>query len=149
MHKSIEERFWAKVIKTESCWLWQGGKNRGSYGHFNITRGTSKYVLAHRYSYELHYEPIPTGMWVCHHCDNPSCVNPAHLFLGTPRDNSQDSIQKHRGKRGPRKLSEEQVLWARAMFSSGWRIAKIAKSLRVSWANIYLIVHRKAWKELC
>jgi hypothetical protein len=87
--KTLVQRFWDKVQKTEGCWLWTGSKYNKGYGSFNRTR-------AHRFSYELHYGPIPVDLFVCHHCDNPPCVNPSHLFLGTALDNTQDELFKER-----------------------------------------------------
>ncbi len=95
-------RFWKMVDKDTpvhpilgtSCWLWTGCKLPYAHGQFNV--GNHKIVLAHRFSWELHYGSIPEGLYVCHHCDNPSCVRPDHLFIGTQKDNVQDCIQKGR-----------------------------------------------------
>lgn len=94
------KRFWNRVIKTKSCWLWDGGLDQRGYGFFAQTLGEERQTLrAHRVSYYLKNGPIPEGMFVCHTCDVPRCVNPDHLFLGTATENNQDKIAKgrHRG----------------------------------------------------
>ncbi len=107
---TMEERFWARVNKKSinSCWLWNGARTQDGYGTLGIKGMNGKMVYAHRFSFELHCIQIPKGMCVCHSCDTPSCVNPSHLFLGTPRDNIQNASSKHR-MLGPRKLTTEQV----------------------------------------
>lgn len=86
-------RFWSKVNKTDRCWIWIGGKTSKGYGMFFSNK---KFVYAHRFSYELHKCCIASGRMVCHACDNPSCVNPEHLFDGTGSDNQRDSVNKGR-----------------------------------------------------
>ena len=87
------ERFMAKVDKTDSCWVWAGAKTKRGYGKFGV-RG--KTVSAHRYAYLLLSGPISDGLLVCHGCDRPSCVNPEHLWLGTPSENTSDMVSKNR-----------------------------------------------------
>ena len=90
---SEEERFWAKVDKTETCWLWTASKNWLGYGRFKFQGKTGG---AHRYSYLLINGSIPDGLCVCHKCDVRACVNPEHLWLGTISDNAKDMVSKNR-----------------------------------------------------
>lgn len=88
-----QARFWAKVDKSGDCWLWKASLKPSGYGHFNVA---GKSVRAHRLAYQLSIGPIPDGKMLCHSCDNPQCVNPAHLTPGTNSENQQDSLAKGR-----------------------------------------------------
>jgi hypothetical protein len=92
--RPMEELFWSHVDKTETCWLWTGRRGSHGYGNFTFNDGTLK--TAHRLAYELTYGSILPGLLICHHCDNPPCVRPDHLFLGTYADNTQDMMRKGR-----------------------------------------------------
>lgn len=146
--RSIEERFWEKVDKTSDCWLWLGGKNGKGYGSFTEDR-------AHRMSWRLAYGDIPNRLHVLHKCDNPSCVNPSHLFLGTNRDNAQDRKNKGRGGglkiRGENnteaKLSERDILEIRDLFKA-MSLFELTDIYRISRTQIYRIIRHESWKHV-
>jgi hypothetical protein len=150
------DNFWNKVDKTDGCWLWTGATNgRASggvnYGLFKIPK-TRKNITAHRMSYQLAYGEIPEGMFVCHRCDNPLCVNPEHLFLGTPADNVADMDAKGRRKCNPRKredngrakLDNRAVELMRRLYPvfSGGQLAKI---FGIGKTQTYRILNHEQW----
>jgi len=94
------KRFFEKINKTEKCWNWIAGKDKDGYGKIKID---GKMVQAHRASWVIHNGDIPNGMCVLHRCDNPSCVNPEHLFIGTRLDNARDRDVK--GRNGYSKIT--------------------------------------------
>lgn len=135
------KRFDDKIEYTDTCWLWRAGKDRWGYGQF---RYKGKTRSAHRIAYKLYVGEIPEGMFVLHKCDNPICVNPKHLFLGTLKDNSQDMVKKGRNNtgKGSAKLTKEEVVQIRKSPESG---VILAKMFRVTPSNISLVRNRKSW----
>lgn len=141
-----EERFWSQVDKSKECWEWVGYCKSNGYGDFSVGR---KAVFAHRFSYELMYGPIPESMVICHLCDNPKCVRPDHLKLGTQHDNVHDCIKKGRRRyvSTPRKLTIEQVREIRTLGATGISFRKLAICYSVAPSTISDIITGKLWKE--
>lgn len=146
-----QDRFWAKVDKTHGCWNWTASTREGGYGRFGI--GAHGGILAHRYSYILHNGEIPDGLCVLHHCDNPSCVRPDHLFLGTKADNARDKVSKGRqshprGELNPKsKLSEAAVRVIKKLLGRIPQL-ELAQSFNVSQQTINNIAKGRRWSHL-
>lgn len=157
-----EARFWSKVDtngpiphhcrERGACWGWKPPLRKDGYAQLRID-GVE--VLAHRFSWELHNGPVPEGMLVCHHCDNPQCTNPDHLFLGTVADNSADMVSKDRwngptGENHPQaRLSANDVREIRDRFATG-NVSKsqLASEYPVTAVMIGKIVRRERWKHV-
>jgi len=153
---SAADRLRRKTVVSESssCWEWQAARTRSGYGIFSV-RGKLTYV--HRFSYELHIGPIPVGYHVCHRCDNPSCCNPDHLFLGTDRENLSDMRDKGRGSDPPKfqgdthpnaKLSPDDVRTIRARVELGDNTNDIAVDFGISRSNVYAVARRETWQHI-
>lgn len=154
--KPLEQRFWAKVIKSDNCWLWTGAKNLQGYGKIGKGRAGDGFIATHRLSYQLAYGEIPEGKCVLHRCDNPACVRPDHFFIGTQTDNLEDMTNKghrrfraHRGEdNGRAKLTAEQVMRIRQRSLTGETRALLARLFNVSWSTIDRIVKGIRWQCL-
>lgn len=156
---AAEDRFWEKVSTVGDCWEWQGHRDKAGYGTFHV----SKYrhgEKAHRYSYELAYGSVPEAserhdVCVLHECDNPPCVNPAHLFIGSQLENIRDRHNKGRtkatspvinrpGDSHPRvKLKYVEVEQLRALRESGWLHRELAKHFGVSSSYVSRLLSKE------
>jgi hypothetical protein len=152
------ERFAEKyrVDADTGCWVWTASFTRGGYGQFGFGGITRR---AHRVSWVLHRGPIPDGLWVLHKCDNPPCVNPDHLFLGTCSDNSRDCVAKgrhkpfrttgHKGEGNPNaRLNEGVVRDIRSRVASGEKVSSVVSSLGTPEGTVRHVVRRTSWKHV-
>lgn len=142
--RDLVTRFWSKVDKSESCWLWTGAKLRTGYGSIRIN---NKAERAHRVAYELSVGKIPHGMLILHSCDNPLCVNPAHLRVGDKMENTKDALERGQHVFGERhfacKLSFSDVTTIKAALSVGVTGRYLSKKFNVSEGIISSIKHGK------
>lgn len=164
-----EDRFWTKVNRNgpihprlgTACWDWTAGGDQHGYGQIFVGRDVyPQRMKAHRFSYELEYGPIPEGLDCLHHCDRPSCVNPAHLYAGTAKENTADSIERGRASKPPTnnvkgehnghaQFTDAEVIALREEFdASGMKVAPFARKHGVAMVTMWNIVRRKTWKHL-
>lgn len=164
MNPSTVKRFWLKVKKSENCWEWTASKRHKGYGAFVwCSNGEVIQGRAHRFSWILHHGAIPDGLCVLHKCDNPRCVRPNHLFLGTKADNNRDMKKKGRnvpggtyGKDGYQrgenhhaaKLNETQVRAMRNDRLVGMSYNDISKKYGIAIGATYRICKGSAWKHV-
>jgi len=155
-HAPVEERFWRYVNKTDGCWLWTGGSvNQKGYGQIGGGGKGAKHILAHRLSYEIHKGPIPDGLLIMHSCDNPSCVNPEHLSVGTQSQNILEAFAKGRKNAVPPHVygdvcgaSKLKELEAIEILKSTEATKIIAAKYGVSKSAIERLRNGKSWKHL-
>lgn len=149
-HVDQRERFLLGIsteMNENDCWIWAKAKDKDGYGQFDNMR-------SHRFSYVLFKGEIPVNMIVCHSCDNPSCVNPDHLWIGTHKDNALDRDLKNRANiaRGSRqrmsKLTEEKVKLIKRRIAEGIRSCDLSKEFNISNQVISQIRHHKAWRHV-
>ena len=148
-------RFWAKVDKLsdDECWPWIAELDKDNYGMFSvIENGKYKKCRASVYALLLVGIEVPKGMCVCHTCDNPPCVNPKHLWIGTVKDNNADKVSKNRQTRGEDQvhavLTEDLIPIIRKRHAEGESLGSIARSLGVGTSTIFSVVKRKTWKHI-
>ena len=154
----LADRFWSKVNKDGPipahrpelgpCWVWTASRSKhGGYGQINV--GASRPDFAHRVVWRLTYGALPADAVVCHHCDNPVCVRPAHLFIGTHAGNVADKVRKGRQQRGTAvpnaRLTPEQIPAIRAALAAGTPPVEVAAAYGVSRATIHHIWKGKTW----
>jgi hypothetical protein len=146
----LAEHFWPRVAFSDGCWEWTGSRDSSGYGQIGFARGVFK---TNRVAWNLAFGIIPAGLQVLHRCDNPPCVRPSHLFLGTQADNIADMNAKGRARSGPQLsgyrspracLSEAQVAWIRAEWATGTVMQQtLALQFGVSETTIHRVVRGK------
>lgn len=145
--EEARDRFFSKVNKTDSCWLWTSAKHRNGYGCFTMNKKDNS---AHRLSWLLAGHTIPEGHLIRHKCRNRHCVNPEHLETGTYKENQMDRVRDGTDSRGEKhgqsKLTEDQIRAIRARHTENQR--GLAKEYGVSQRAIFDIIHRRTWKHL-
>lgn len=148
-------RFWRYVKKTPKCWIWIGAKDKRNYGRIHKSGTANISILSHRYSWEINRGKIPNGKHALHKCDNQSCVNPRHLYIGTHQDNMRDAIKRDqfnptKGIQNPNhKLTDEMVREIRNFYIPKITPRKMfSDKFGVTESIISSVYNRKAWKHL-
>lgn len=151
---SIKCRILGKIEKKENkCWIWKGAKSGDGYGAIKVN---GKQTSIHRQSYKEFIGYIPDGLCICHKCDEPLCCNPEHLFLGTHKQNTKDSVKKNRarclrqnGSLNPSaKFNEELVKEIKKLFKKGWMTRDIEDLLGIPHKNLEDIKYNKTWRHV-
>jgi hypothetical protein len=134
--------FWTRVNKTEDCWLWTGAKDKRGYGSIRVGGKSGRSYPAHRIAWLLWWHQDPNDREVCHHCDNPSCVRPCHLFLGTHADNMADMARK---ERNARKLTSDGVRFIR---NSDLSSTEVAAVLGIAAVTVRAVRQGRIWSHV-
>jgi hypothetical protein len=157
MTPEYKARFWAKVQKTPTCWLWTAGRGYHGYGQATHPDKPTFPIGAYRAAWIIAHGPVPKGLAVCHKCDNKLCVRPSHLFLGTQRDNLADMRAKGRGHLPPRiagilnckaKFTEDDIRDVRRLYAEGLSLRQLGRRYRVWYTTISQIVNRNTWAHV-
>lgn len=148
--KSLAERFWPRVSKTDACWLWTGAHDKHGYGSIGVS--STRTDKTHRVSWALTHGAIPDGLHVLHRCDTPACVNPEHLFLGTHADNMRDMANKSRRAFGSRhhgaKLTEGLVALMKQRMREGVGTLQLAREFNIAPSSVSEIRHGRRWRRV-
>jgi len=128
-----QKRFLKFVDKTDSCWIWKGSKDKEGYGCFNYR---CKKIKAHRYSYSLIHGIIKGGYFICHKCDNPSCVNPDHLYEGTCKDNMKDIRDRKRWGNPRKRIEDKQKNACKILHKNNFSYREISELLNISIGTV-------------
>jgi len=142
MEEMYIERFLSSIDKSGNCWLWtgtMGGKKENMYGVLKMNRKTFR---SHRFSYEYYKGKIPEGMFVCHTCDNPPCVNPDHLFIGTQSDNMRDMLTKGRTPKAKLRLDEVRYIFD---YKGDMSYSELGEKFKVSVGTIENVKSGRSW----
>lgn len=149
---TLPTNFFAKVKigSWQECWEWQGGRAKSGHGRFWFDASMKP---SHRLMYRHCWGEIPEGWFICHHCDNPPCVNPLHIYAGTPADNTNDMHRRKRVSRtgslnGNSKLNEAAVRNIRDLNDKGTGLRQLARQFEVSQSTIHYIIARKTWNHV-
>jgi hypothetical protein len=160
--RTLQDRLFDRIKIVGDCWVWQGAKTKQGYGRLSYRAKYSQPVYAHRAMYEDVHGPVPADMEVCHSCDNPACINPAHLWVGTHKENIQDAIRKGRhyfrkgrppgGPHGSAShravLTVDQVREIRKLRGAGLRPIEIAQRLDQPYQRVYAVISGQSWKHV-
>lgn len=141
--QDLGESFNRWFVQTDGCWEWNGARDKDGYGIFSYAR---KSYRAAKIALQLDGRPVPAGMYACHHCDNPACVRPSHLYPGTPKQNMADCVARGRVNAGKKaKLTVDDVI---AIRSAAGTHEEIASRFGVSRPTISMVIARKTWGRI-
>jgi hypothetical protein len=151
--QDVRKRFWSKVDIKDlfDCWEWQASKDNDGYGNFRVEGKTKQ---SHRFAWELVYGKIPEGLLCLHICNNPSCVNLSHLYLGTDQNNMDDKVKANRQSKlkgeqcGRSKLTNNDVVQILVLIKQGYKNKDISKIFKVTPDNVGYIRRRQTWKNI-